>query len=134
MIRIGLGMLTAATALSLVLAPALATAQTITASDVRAWVNKYDRNGDGKLDRDEFYQAVVDAFFLRDKDKDGYLAISELTEASPEALRAVKHKDSARISLQEYINALFKDFDAADTDGDGLLTVEEIERYRQTVR
>jgi len=134
MIRIGLGMLTAATALSLVLAPALATAQTITASDVRAWVKKYDRNGDGKLDRDEFYQAVVDAFFLRDKDKDGYLAISELTEASPEALRAVKHKDSARISLQEYINALFKDFDAADTDGDGLLTVEEIERYRQTVR
>ena len=134
MIRIGLGMLTAATALSLVLAPALATAQTITTSDVRAWVKKYDRNGDGKLDRDEFYQAVVDAFFLRDKDKDGYLALSELTEASPEALRAVKHKDSARISLQEYINALFKDFDAADTDGDGLLTVEEIERYRQTVR
>ena len=134
MIRIGLGMLTVVLALSLFLAPAPATAQTSTMGDTRAWVKKYDRNHDGKLDRDEFYQAVVDAFFLRDKDKDGYLAMSELTEASPEALRAVKHKDSARISLQEYINALFKDFDAADTDGDGLLTVEEIEQYRQKVR
>src|SRR5262245_40539562 len=134
MIRIGLGMLTVVTALALFLAPATATAQTAPPLGVAGWVKKYDRNGDGKLDRAEFHQAAVDAFFLRDKDKDGYLAISELKEASPEALRAVKHKDSARISLQEYINALFKDFDAADTDGDGLLTVEEIERYRQPVR
>lgn len=134
MVRIGLGMLTVALGLSLFLAPAPATAQTSPMGDVRAWVKKYDKNGDGKLDRGEFYQAVVDAFFLRDKDKDGYLALSELTEATPEALRAVKHKDSSRISLQEYINALFKDFDAADTDGDGLLTVDEIERYRQQTR
>lgn len=133
MIRIGLGM-AAVLALSLFLAPAPVTGQTSPMGDVRSWVKKYDKNGDGRLDRGEFYQAVVDAFFLRDKDKDGYLAISELTEASPEALRAVRHKDSARISLEEYVNALFKDFEAADADADGLLTVEEIERYRQKAR
>jgi len=114
--------------------PASAQTQAAPPQNLKQRFETVDLNHDGKLDRDEFYQAVVDAFFLRDKDKDGYLAMSELTEASPEALRAVKHKDSARISLQEYINALFKDFDAADTDGDGLLTVEEIEQYRQKVR
>ena len=134
MIRLGLGILTPALALSLLLTPAPAAAQSVITSDVVAWVKRYDHNRDGKLDRGEFYEAVVDAFFLRDKDKDGYLAISELKEASPEALRAVKRKEQSRISLEEYVNALFKDFDAADTNGDGLLTVEEIERYRQTAR
>ncbi len=51
------------------------------------------------------------------------------TKASPEARKAIKRKDDARISLQESVNALFKDFEAADTDSDGLLTVEEIEVY-----
>jgi hypothetical protein len=36
--------------------------------------------------------------------------------------------------VEEYVNALFKDFETADTDGDGLLTVEEIEAYRQKAR
>lgn len=128
------GVLMATLAVGLGPASTPASAQTPPVGNVRAWMTQYDRNGDGKLDRGEFYQAVVDAFFFRDKDKDGYLAISELKEASPESLRAVKHKDSARISLQEYVGALFKDFEAADTDGDGLLTVDEIERYRQKAR
>ena len=131
--RTGLSCLTAA-ALGLLLSHVPATAQTAASPDVRAWVNKQDRNGDGKLNREEFHQAVVDSFFLRDKDKDGFLAIIELTEASPEALKAVKRKDDTRISLQEYVNALFKDFEVADTDSDGLLTVEEIEIYRRQTR
>jgi Ca2+-binding EF-hand superfamily protein len=134
MTRTGLGFLTAILALDLFLAAAPAAAQTSPIRDVRTWVKQYDKNGDGKLDRGEFHQAAVDAFFLRDKDKSGYLAISELKEASPEAIRAVKRKNDARISLEEYVNALFRDFEAADTDDDGLLTVEEIERYRQKTR
>lgn len=134
MTRNSLGFVTATLTLGLVLASAPAVAQTSPVRDTRTWVKQYDRNSDGKLDRGEFHQAAVDAFFLRDKDKSGYLAISELKEASPESLRAIKRKDDARISLQEYVNALFKDFEAADTDHDGLLTVEEIERYRQTAR
>jgi hypothetical protein len=34
--------------------------------------------------------------------------------------------------LQEFVNALFKDFEAADTDHDGLLTVEEIDIYMRS--
>jgi Ca2+-binding EF-hand superfamily protein len=120
--------------LGLVAGAAPASAQTSPIRDVRTWVKHYDRNGDGKLDRGEFHQAAVDAFFLRDKDKNSYLAISELKEASPETIKAVKRKSDARNSLEEYVNALFKDFETADTDGDGHLTVEEIEAYRQKAR
>jgi EF hand domain-containing protein len=134
MTRTGLGFLTATLTLGLVAGAAPASAQTSPIRDVRTWVKNYDRNGDGKIDRGEFHQAAVDAFFLRDKDKSGYLAISELKEASPETIKAVKRKSDARISLEEYVNALFKDFEAADADGDGLLTVDEIEQYRQKTR
>jgi Ca2+-binding EF-hand superfamily protein len=134
MTRTGLGSLTVAIVLGFFLLDTPATAQTSPAPDVQTWVKKYDRNGDGKLDRREFHEAVVEAFFFRDKDRSGYLAISELREASPEALRAVKRKSDSRISLEEYINAVFKDFEAADTDSDGALTVVEIEQYRRTAR
>jgi Ca2+-binding EF-hand superfamily protein len=131
--RMSLRWITTALVLGLVLPTLPATAQPAI-PDTATWVRQQDRNGDGKIDREEFHRAAVEAFFLRDKDKNGSLAIDELKEASPEALKAVKRKDSARISVQEYVNALFKDFEAADTDGDGLLSVDEITRYRQRTR
>lgn len=108
-----------------------ALAQTRPPFDAKKWVKEHDHDGNGMIDREEFHQAVVEAFFFRDKDKKGYLTITELTEASPEVLKAVARKESGRISLREYVNALFKDFEAADTNHDGMLTVEEIEVYIQ---
>ena len=49
-------------------------------------------------------------------------------------LKAVRRKVDGRITLREYVNALFKDFEAADTDHDGLLSVEEIENYMRGAR
>ena len=88
-----------------------------------------DKNRDGKIDREEFHQAVVESFYFRDKDRKGYLVIEQLKEATPEAFKAANRKGDGRLTLQEYVNALFKDFEAADTDKDGLLTVEEIDIY-----
>lgn len=102
--------------------------------DVKTWVQQHDRNGDGKLDRGEFQGAVVESFYFRDKNRRGFLTIEELKDGSPEALRAVRRKASGQITLQEYVNALFRDFEVADTDQDGLLAVEEIEIYIRTVK
>jgi Ca2+-binding EF-hand superfamily protein len=118
-----------------VLAPTGASmAQTVPSLDAKAWVQQHDRNGDGKLDRGEFQSAVIEGFYFRDKNKNGYLTIEELKEASPEALKTVRRKASGQITLQEYVNALFRDFEAADTDQDGLLAVVEIEIYIRTVK
>jgi len=73
--------------------------------------------------------------YFRDKGRKGYLLIEELKEASPEAFKAANRKGDGRLTLRENVNALFIDFDKADTDRDGTLTFEEIEVYsRTTVR
>jgi len=129
MIRTACRYLAVASALGLLLMDGPAMAQTRPAPDTKTWVKEHDRNGDGKIDREEFNQAVVEAFFFRDKNKSGYLTIEELREAAPEAVKAANRKGDGKLTLQEYVNALFKDFEAADTDKDGLLAVEEIDIY-----
>jgi hypothetical protein len=52
---------------------------------------------------------------FRDKDKNGYLTIEELQGiVSPEVVKAASRKGDNRLTLDEYVNALFKDFAAAD--------------------
>jgi EF hand domain-containing protein len=66
---------------------------------------------------------------LSDKEHKGYLTASQLPEASPEAFKAATVKGDGRLSLPEEVNALLKDFDAADVNRDGTLTYEEFETY-----
>jgi hypothetical protein len=68
----------------------------------RGLVQQYDRNRHGKLDREEFQQAVVEAFFFRDKDPDGHLTVIELDSAAPEAVKAAGGKGDSRLTLREY--------------------------------
>jgi Ca2+-binding EF-hand superfamily protein len=93
-----------------------------------------DRNRDGRLDREEFHRVIVEAFFFRDKDKNGYLIITELTDTDPATFRGADRDGDGRLSLQEYVNALFKDFDAADRNKDGVLVYEEVEIYIRATR
>jgi Ca2+-binding EF-hand superfamily protein len=111
-----------------------AMAQTVPPANLNEWFQLHDKNGDGKLDRGEFQEAVVEGFYFRDKDKNGYLTIEELQQAPPGAVKAASRTRDNRLTLDEYVNALFKDFAAADTDGDGTLTVEEIDVYIRTNR
>jgi Ca2+-binding EF-hand superfamily protein len=102
--------------------------------DTKTWVRDHDKNGDGKIDREEFHQAVLGAFFLRDTNKDGFLTVEELVVITPEARSLLQSKPGGRMTLLEFLNALHKDFTAADTDDDGLLTAEEIEIYMRKGR
>jgi Ca2+-binding EF-hand superfamily protein len=110
-----------------VLRPASASAQT--GPPLKERFVGVDKNRDGKMDREEFHQAVVESFYFRDKDRNGYLVIAELSEASPDAFKAANRKGDGRLTLQEFVNALFIDYDRADTDKDGSLTFAEIEVY-----
>jgi Ca2+-binding EF-hand superfamily protein len=102
--------------------------------DAKTWVREHDTNGDGKMDREEFHQAVIEAFFLRDVNKDGYLSIEELVVITPAAQNLLRNKPDGRMTLAEFLNALHKDFTAADANDDGLLTAEEIEIYMRKGR
>jgi len=113
----------------------VAAAQTVPQPTSKEWFQEHDKNHDGKLDREEFYQGIIEIFYFRDKDKNGYLTVEELQGVvSPEVIKAASKKGDNRLTLDEWVNALFKDFAAADTDGDGKLSFEELDIYIRTNR
>jgi Ca2+-binding EF-hand superfamily protein len=120
----------ATAALSLALGATRVGAQTGTAMPgLLAGFKAADKNGDGRLDREEFRQAVTEGFYFRDKEHKGYLTADQLPETSRAAFKAANVKGDGRLSLQEEVNALMKDFEAADLNRDGFLSYEELEAY-----
>ena len=98
------------------------------ASQQAIWDNA-DKNKDGFIDRIEFLEAMTDAFFFADTDKDGYLTLEEL-RAVVVTLDAKQFEDADRdkngkLDIYEYENALSQGFDMADTNADGKITMEE---------
>src|SRR5262249_55622818 len=70
--------LTWAVVLICTLVGSLAGAQVTPQSDWRERFRAYDRNGDGRIDRAEFQEWMVDVFFQRDRDRKGYLTIEDV--------------------------------------------------------
>lgn len=100
------------------------------APDWREGFRAHDTNGDGRIDRAEFQEWIVEGFYFRDKGRKGYLVQADLQGmASPEVFNAMNSKKDGKLMLNEYLNALFQDFAAADVDGTGTLTQEEIAAY-----
>lgn len=90
-----------------------------------------DKNKDGRIDREEYHQRMTEVFFFIDADKDGNLTMTEIEAAGkvdPERFMAVDRNGDQTLSLREYLNGLNNDFDAADSDKDGTLDMEELRR------
>lgn len=118
------------TALAVILAASQATAQTAPPPDWKERFRSHDRNGDGRIDRAEFQEWMVEVFYFRDKDRKGYLVLEDLRgTVAPETLKTINRKGDGKLSQQEFLNAVFLDFEAADVKKNGALTVEDIEVY-----
>lgn len=125
--RILVTALIVAAALACLAGPALAQ---IPAPDWREGFRAHDKNGDGRIDRAEFQDWVVDGFYFRDQGRKGYLVQADLQGmASPEVFKAMNRKGDGKLTLREYLNALFQDFAAIDVNQNGSITVQEIEVY-----
>jgi Ca2+-binding EF-hand superfamily protein len=113
-----------------VLAGGLAVGQMNPRADWKEQFHAHDLNGDGRLDRAEFQEWMVDVFFERDQGKKGYLSIDDVRGAmTPEVFNVMNRKENGKLSLPEFLNALFQDFQAIDADRDGSITIEQIEAY-----
>jgi Ca2+-binding EF-hand superfamily protein len=100
------------------------------APDWREGFRAHDKNGDGRIDRAEFQAWVVEAFYFRDAGRKGYLVQADLQgTGSAEVFKTINRKGDGRLTLNEYLNALFQDFAAIDVNQNGAITVEEIEAY-----
>ena len=96
-------------------------------ADPRASHAATDENGDGQIDREEFHHRMVEVFYFSDRDKSGECDRDELDVHDEEALFDHADRDgNGKLSMYEFVNGRFVDFEEADTDDDGTLSVEEV--------
>src|SRR5258706_5450738 len=95
--------------------------------DVRAAFAEADENKDGMIEIGEFYDRLVDVFFLDDKNKDGSLSREEFVAAVviDEPFSEVDRNGDGKVTKQEIILARLPLFRATDTNDDGSLSLCE---------
>ncbi len=107
----------------------------VSAPDWKEGFRAHDKNGDNRIDRAEFQNWVVEGFYFRDKGHKGYLVQTDLQgAASPEVFKAINRKGDGKLTMNEYLNALFQDFAAIDVNQNGAITMQEVEVYIKQVR
>ncbi len=105
-------------------------AQSPTPPDWKERFRAHDRNGDSRIDREEFQQWMIEVFYFRDQSRKGYLVLADFNGTiGPETLKVINRKGDGKLTLAEFLNAAFLDFQAIDVDKNGYITIEEIERY-----
>jgi len=110
---------------------ALVLGQNVKPMNRDAVIRSCDKNGDGQIDREEYFVRMTDVFFLVDANKDGYLVLQEILQAvpdaNPERIKSADKNGDGKIDLHEFQNALSKDFERADLNGDGVLDKDEVQ-------
>jgi Ca2+-binding EF-hand superfamily protein len=91
-----------------------------------------DRNHDRRIGRVEFLERMKEAFYFIDADKDGYVIISEyqlIQVGDPKQFAAADRNKDGKLSIDEFLKAVSRDFDDADKNDDGVLDEEEIKAW-----
>ncbi len=95
--------------------------------DPRAAFAESDTNHDGAVDHGEFHARIVEVFYSADADKNGFLDATELRRLTfPEDFTANDKDRDGRVAMREFLRVRFADYDAADKDGDAVLSVDEV--------
>jgi hypothetical protein len=68
-------------------------------------------------------------FYFLDKDRKGYLVLAAIRGLSADDFKAANRRSDGKHTLEEFLNARFRHFDLADSNGDGVLTLQEVETH-----
>ncbi len=113
----------------------LSFAQTAPKRDWKESFRAHDKNSDGKIDRAEFQEWMVDVFFHMDKNHKGYITFEDVKNVmSEKTFKTYDKSGNGKVTLQDFLNVVFKDFEAADVNKAGGLTIEEIDSYIKRTR
>lgn len=95
--------------------------------DPRAAFAESDTNRDGVVDHGEFHARIVEVFFSADGDKDGFLDAIELKRlVFPEDFTANDKDRDGRVAMREFLRVRLGDYEAADKNDDGVLSIDEV--------
>jgi len=97
--------------------------------DANATMALTDKNKDGRIDREEFHQRMIEVFFFADVDKDGNLTFTEFVAVAtvdPEAFKKADRDGDGKLSVYEFMYVIHRDFDAADKNQDGVIDLQEL--------
>lgn len=86
----------------------------------------FDTDKNGAVDRTEFRLQRGRMFFVRDKNKDMYLAADELPNAEPKVFADADRDKDGRLTPHEYGESVFMKFETYDLDKDGRISLEEV--------
>jgi Ca2+-binding EF-hand superfamily protein len=91
-----------------------------------------DRNHDGRIGRVEFLERMKEGFYFIDADKDGFVVIGEyqlIQVGDPKQFAAADRNRDGKLSLDEFLRAVSRDFDDADKSDDGVLDEVEMRAW-----
>jgi Ca2+-binding EF-hand superfamily protein len=124
---VGAALVTAATGTGAIAIATMGSAPVARAQDTD--FSDADRNGDGRVDRDEYEKRMVEVFYLADANKDGVLEIEEVEVAERQVFERADTDHNGKVTLREFLVVRMADFDAADTNHDGVLSKGEVEAW-----
>ena len=107
------------------LAHAQATGESFSTSDL-------DKNG--KIDRAEYQRRMVEVFYFADKNKDGVVTIEEIAvieTVDEKAFKAADRDGGGKLTVNEFVAYRMIQFDEADKNKDGVLTIEEVQAWEK---
>ncbi len=90
-----------------------------------------DTDGNGYVDRGEYYYRMVQVFYFSDDDRDGTLTIVEIGRVEPADFAAADRNGDEKLDLHEYTEARDPDFEQLDMDSDGRITRQEAADFRE---
>jgi len=91
-----------------------------------------DRNHDGRIGRVEFLERMKEGFYFIDADKDGFVVIGEyqlIQVGDPKQFAVADRNRDGKLSLDEFLKAVSRDFDDADKSDDGVLDEVEMRAW-----
>jgi Ca2+-binding EF-hand superfamily protein len=93
-----------------------------------------DLDKNGKVDRAEYQRRMVEVFYFADKNKDGAVTIEEIAAIETVDEKAFKTADrdrSGNLTVNEFVAYRMIQFDEADANKDGVLTIEEVQAWEK---
>ncbi len=90
-----------------------------------------DTSGDGRIDEAELAADTVAAFVAVDGNGDDRLSAEELREDGVTSIGTLDVDENESLTIIEVMNAKIVEFQNADSNGDGELTIEEFSEFER---